>query len=281
MLRFTFVCLMARVVFAQNAPIVWSESEKPIREQIQALRKVPDAQRGAVTRRLALQIRQLPSSANKLTLAGGLGDLSTEGDFGHATLQEVATTLSSALAERAAVSTAGMPEEPYVTLAQLVRYEHVTVADSPLLNAAVARLQADEERRRSVDFTLRDLKGQEWTLSKLRGKVVLLNFWATWCEPCRKEMPDLDALSREFAPKGLVVLGVSDDEVAKITPFTMEGKYSFPILLDPGSRITRLMTGDGIPKSFVYDRAGNIVAQAMDMRTRGQFREMLGQAGIR
>jgi peroxiredoxin len=273
--------VLAHVAFAQQPATVWSEAEKPIHDQIRALRKVPDAQRGAVTKHLALQIRQLPNSANKLTLATGLADLSTEGDFGHPALQEVATTLSSALAERAAFSTAGMPEEPYVTLAQLVRYEHVTVPDNLLLNAAMARLQADNQRRRSVDFTLPDLQGKEWTLSKLRGKVVLLNFWATWCEPCRKEMPDLEALSREFAMKGLVVLGVSDDEPGKITPYILEHKYSYPILLDPGSRITKLMTGDGIPKSFVYDRTGNLVAEAMDMRTRGQLREMLAQAGLK
>jgi len=281
MLRLTLVCMIACVVLAQNAPVVWSEAEKPIREEIRGLRKVPDAERGAVTKKLALRIRQLPASANKLTLAEGLADLSTEGDFGHATLQEVATTLSSALAERAAVSSSGMPEQPYVTLAQLVRYEHVTAPDNPLLKAAMARLQAEDQRRRSLDFTLRDLQGKEWTLSKLRGQVVLLNFWATWCEPCRKEMPDLEALSREFAAKGLLVLGISDDEPGKITSLIAERNYTYPILLDPGSKITRLMTGDGIPKSFVYDRTGNLVAEAMDMRTRGQFREMLAHAGLK
>jgi peroxiredoxin len=281
MLRLTLFATIACAVLAQNAPVVWSEAEKPIGEEIRGLRKVPDAERGAVTRSLAVRIRQLPASANKLTLAEGLADLSTEGDFGHATLQEVATTLSSALAERAAVSSSGMPEQPYVTLAQLVRYEHVTAPDNPLLKAAMARLQAEDQRRRSLDFTLRDLQGKEWTLSKLRGKVVLLNFWATWCEPCRKEMPDLEALSREFAAKGLLVLGISDDEPGKITSLVAERKYTYPILLDPGSKITRLMTGDGIPKSFVYDRTGNLVAEAMDMRTRGQFREMLAQAGLK
>ena len=276
------IVALAAPLFAQKAPIVWSERERPIMEQIRKLRDVPDNKRAAVTKELALEIRRLPLSANKLTLADSLADLSTEGDFGHETLQEVATTLADTLQDQAAISTTGMPEEPYVTLAQLVRYEHVKAsANSPLMGAAMARLQADEQRRQKADFTLRDLQGKEWTLSQLRGKVVLVNFWATWCPPCRKEMPDLDALYRQFGDKGLVVLAVSDEDSAKVKPFLAEHKYSYPMLLDPGDKATKLMAVDGIPKSFVYDRNGKLVAQAMDMRTRGQLLEMLAQAGLK
>jgi len=276
------IVALAAPLFAQKAPIVWSERERPIMEQIRKLRDVPDNKRAAVTKELALEIRRLPLSANKLTLADSLADLSTEGDFGYETLQEVATTLADTLQDQAAISTTGMPEEPYVTLAQLVRYEHVKAsANSPLMGAAMARLQADEQRRQKADFTLRDLQGKEWTLSQLRGKVVLVNFWATWCPPCRKEMPDLDALYRQFGDKGLVVLAVSDEDSAKVKPFLAEHKYSYPILLDPGDKATKLMAVDGIPKSFVYDRNGKLVAQAMDMRTRGQLLEMLAQAGLK
>src|SRR5215472_10365218 len=105
MVRLALFGIVGCALLAQNAPVVWSEAEQPIRDQIKTLRKVPDAQRGEVTKSLALRIRQLPNTANKLTLADGLADLSTEGDFGHATLQEVATTLYSALSERASVAT--------------------------------------------------------------------------------------------------------------------------------------------------------------------------------
>ncbi|HZL55501.1 MAG TPA: hypothetical protein VFC21_00370, partial [Bryobacteraceae bacterium] len=154
------IVALAAPLFAQKAPIVWSERERPIMEQIRKLRDVPDNKRAAVTKELALEIRRLPLSANKLTLADSLADLSTEGDFGYETLQEVATTLADTLQDQAAISTTGMPEEPYVTLAQLVRYEHVKAsANSPLMGAAMARLQADEQRRQKADFTLRDLQG--------------------------------------------------------------------------------------------------------------------------
>jgi len=276
----TISFLMAATALPQSKPIVWSAAEKPLYDQIRTLRSIPDNKRGAVTKQLALDVRALPLTPNKVTLADNLADLSTEGDFGRDTLQEVATTLAETLRDEAAVATAGMPEEPFVTLAQLVRYEHVQVPSSPLLSTAMTRLEMEEQQRRKADFTLKDLTGREWTLSQLRGKVVLVNFWATWCPPCRKEMPDLDALYNEFRARGLVILAISDEDTAKVQPFIAEHKYTYPILLDPGDKVNKLMAVEGIPKSFVYDREGKLVAQAMDMRTRNQLLQMLSQAGM-
>ena len=84
---------------AADKPPLWSGQEKLIAQQLQGLRKLPDDVRGRTTKDLALQIRQLPVTANKLRLASGLSNMSTEGDFGHDTLQEVATTLAEALRE--------------------------------------------------------------------------------------------------------------------------------------------------------------------------------------
>lgn len=272
------VCMSAA---AQQQKVALTERERPIAEQIKGLRDLPDARRAGVTRQLALDIRALPASANKLMLAESLTNLSTEGDFGHQTLQEVATTLADTLREQAAGSNAGVPAEPYIALAQLVRYEGVTVAvNDPLMNAAMTGLKVEEQRRQSADFTLNDIAGHSWNLRALRGKVVLVNFWATWCPPCRREMPDLDALYKEFRDKGLVILAISDEDSAKIGPFIAEHKYSYPVLLDPGDKVTKLMGAQDIPKSFVYDREGKLVAQAIDMRTRGQFLEMLSHAGL-
>jgi peroxiredoxin len=304
-----FFVLLSLVTFAlhaasaQQKEIVWSADEKPLASQIHGLRTLADDARAGATKDLALKIRKLPPTENKLRLAVDLSNLSTEGDFGHDTLQEVATTLAGALRERlmpwpepkieattepknsnAAGKPAREPAYPYVELATLVRYEHVDappdLGKDEQYRAAMARLEADDHKREHLDFTLKDLSGKAWTFSELRGKVVLVNFWATWCPPCRKEMPDLEALYERFGAKGLVVLGISDEEAAKVEPFIRDRKVSFPVLLDPDRKVNETFVVEGIPKSFVYDREGKLAAQAIDMRTQKQFLEMLKKAGI-
>lgn len=266
---------------AAQQTIVWSDQEKPIVEQIRGLRKLDDNVRAKTTRDLALQIRQLPAVPHKLTLAEALANLSTEGDFGRETLQEVTTTLESALREQPPKAKKGQPSSPYVELASLVRYEHMqATSDDPQFATAMAALQTDDANREKADFALTDLQGKEWRLHDLQGKVVLVNFWATWCPPCRKEMPDLEALYTKFKDEGFVVLAISDEEAAKVTPFIAERKISYPVLLDPGRKVNELFKVEGIPKSFVYNREGKLVAQSIDMRTRGQFLGMLAEAGL-
>lgn len=262
--------------------VVWSEQERPILEKIRTLRKLPDQERARTTKDLALQIRQLPAGINKVTLANSLANLSTEGDFGRDTLSEVAATLSGALRENPLPATPQGPPPPYVELAQLVRYEHVGAPlDDQQYAAAAAGLEADDVKHQTVDFTLTDLQGKDWNLKSLRGKVVLVNFWATWCPPCRSEMPDLDALYKEFKDQGFVVLAISDEEAEKVEKFIQQHHYSYPILLDHGRKVHEAYNIDGIPKSFVYDRDGKLVAQSIDMRTRAQFLKMLGEAGLK
>jgi peroxiredoxin len=261
--------------------IVWSDQEKPIYEHIRTLRKLDDTVRAHTTKELALQIRQLPVVPNKLRLAEALANLSTEGDFGRDTLQEVTTTLAKAAQEQPPAEEKGSPNSVFMELASLVRYEHMQVAsDNPQFAAALARLEADDLKRQNADFTLTDLQGKNWHLKELQGKVILVNFWATWCPPCRKEMPDLQALYDKYKDQGFVVLAISDEETAKVSPFIAERKISYPILLDPGRKVNDAFVVEGIPKSFVYDRRGKVVAQSIDMRTRSQFQTMLAQAGL-
>src|ERR1035438_2473025 len=130
---------------AQKKEIVLGADEKPVADQIHGLRGLADDVRAGTTKDLALKIRKLPATENKLRLAVGLAGLSTEGDFGHDTLQEVATTLAETLRERpvpwaesknkdADAHTTRTPAYPYVELATLVRYEHVdaTMSDEQL-----------------------------------------------------------------------------------------------------------------------------------------------------
>lgn len=267
---------------AAQEKVVWTEQEKPIVDQIKGLRKLDDTTRAHTTKDLALQIRSLPAGAHKLRLAGTLAELSTEGDFGRDTLQEVTTTLTEALREHPPGGKPGEPDFFYTELASLVRYEHMQAeVGDPQYTLAMAKLEAADLARQKADFTLTDLQGKPWHLADLRGKVVLVNFWATWCPPCRKEMPDLQALYDQYKDQGFLVLSISDEATAKVAPFITERNISYPVLLDPGRKVSELYQVDGIPKSFVYDRGGKLVAQSIDMRTRGQFQEMLAEAGLK
>ena len=269
-------------LYAQKEQLaLWGEQEKPVLEQLRGLRQLPDDVRARLTKQLAIQIRQLPVTANKVRLATSLASLATEGDFGHDTLQEVATTLSDALREQPVTANRDEPARAYIELGQLVRYEHVAASlEDPQFAAAMSKLEADDQRRQQADFTLVDQQGKVWTLRNLRGNVVLVNFWATWCPPCRKEMPDLETLYNRFKDQGLVILAISDEDAGKVRPFVAARNVTYPILLDPGRKVNALFQIEGIPKSFVYDRHGKLVAEAIDMRTQRQFLEMLAQAGL-
>jgi len=93
-------------------------------------------------------------------------------------------------------------------------------------------------------------------------------------------MPDLQSLYQRFKDQGLVILAISDEDASKVKPFVTERRVSYPILLDPGRKVNTLFAIEGIPKTFVYDRDGKLVAQAIDMRTQNQFLEMLARAGL-
>ncbi len=114
---------------------------------------------------------------------------------------------------------------------------------------------------RAPDFTLAGLDGTTLSLAGLRGKVVLLNFWATWCPPCKAEMPDLDALQREYgAAHDFVVVGVNvEEDPATVKSFVKKNGLSFPILLDSKSQVTTQLFGvRGMPTTLIIDREGFI-----------------------
>lgn len=273
-----FLCL---AVAQTKTP--WTEQEKPIVDQINTLRKLDDKTRAQTTKDLAMKIRTLPAGPHKLAIASGLAGLSTEGDFGKETLQEVTTTLASALRESPPKPAKdGGPNAHFVELASLVRYEHMQAeSDNPQYMQAMMQLEKADSARQNADFTLSDIEGESWHLQDLHDKVVLVNFWATWCPPCRKEMPDLQALFDKYKGKGLIILAISDEEEAKVKPFIQAQGITYPVMLDPGDKVHQLFQVEGIPKSFVYDRDGKLVAQSIDMRTRGQFEAMLAAAGLK
>lgn len=261
-------------VGAQRQP---TDAEVAVSNRLASLRSLPDDQRAKATREIAFEIRKLPAGPPKVNLASSLTNLSTEGDFGRGTLQAVADTLAVAVKESPPAQ-----KTAYVQLANLARYEGIKIDLATAgYTAAVTEVDALEAARKKVDFTLSDLGGKSWTLSELKGKVVLVNFWATWCPPCKKEMPDLDALYTHFKDKGFVILAITDEKPEVVNAYLKEHPVGYPVLLDPDRKVNTAYQIDGIPKNLVYDRKGKLVAQSIDMRTMNQFLGMLSKAGLK
>jgi peroxiredoxin len=278
----TLVSFAALLTIASASIAQAPATEAAITKQIQGLRAVPDAQRGERTGDIARQIATLPAGLPKLKLANGLAHLATEGDPGRDNLQAVTTTLSTALTEfPAPAAKDGKPAEPYLEVASLVHYEGMTTTlTDPQYTQALALLDAQDADVQKIDFTLKDIHGKKWTLSELHGKIVLVNFWATWCPPCRREMPDLNAIYNHFQSQ-LVILSITDEDAFKVDPFIAQSGYTYPILFDPEHKIATKFHVSGIPKSFVFDRDGKLVAESIDMRTQRQFLLMLSKAGLK
>ena len=109
------------------------------------------------------------------------------------------------------------------------------------------------------DFGLQDASGRVVTLSSLRGKVVVVDFWATWCPPCRALMPYLEKMQRKFASNGLVILGLDVGEGAKeVTAFAKQHSYTFTLLLGAEPDISAKYYVEAYPTTFVIDRVGRI-----------------------
>jgi len=107
------------------------------------------------------------------------------------------------------------------------------------------------------EIALKDLQGQEVRLSDLRGKVVLLNFWATWCKPCKEEMPAMQAAYDKLRDEGLVVLAVNElEDVQRVAEHVRSHGHTFPVVMDHDNRIANRYGVVGLPASFLIDRQG-------------------------
>ncbi|MCX7949423.1 MAG: TlpA family protein disulfide reductase [Treponemataceae bacterium] len=106
-------------------------------------------------------------------------------------------------------------------------------------------------------FTAQDLQGKPFSLEQFKGSFVLLNFWATWCPPCRQEMPSMETLYTQLKNKGLVIVAISVGEDPKtVSQFLATNPHSFPIALDPSGRAGAIFAGRGIPTTYILDPQG-------------------------
>ena len=140
----------------------------------------------------------------------------------------------------------------------IVRVDSLEVLEQSLAQREAAKLVGQQ-----IDLTLKDLSGVDQNLSALKGRIVVLNFWATYCIPCRKEMPDLAAIQNEFAALGVQVVGVNTDELkdrSKVLQFVKETRVNFPIWLGGSTEhMVKFGLGAALPGTVVVGRDGRVV----------------------
>lgn len=114
--------------------------------------------------------------------------------------------------------------------------------------------------KKAPDFILTDIHGKNLSLSSLKGRIVIINFWATWCPPCRAEMPSLNRLYKEYGTRGLVVLAISTDTSANVVKsYLNKNPFDFTILLDTDNKVSRQFRVFSIPTSFLIDKNSVII----------------------
>ena len=134
--------------------------------------------------------------------------------------------------------------------------------------------------KEATDFTLKDLDGKEFNLQSLRGKVVLLDFWATWCGPCRVELPYIEKLHREFKDKDLLVLGIDDEEPEVARDFMKKSGYTFTTLVDDQHAAAQSYQINLIPQVLIIGKDGKVVNHYFGTKGEDELRAGLQKAGI-
>jgi peroxiredoxin len=150
----------------------------------------------------------------------------------------------------------------------------ILIAFAPLGSIASDSTCPAPGKKANLNFTLQDMNGKPVRLSQYRGQVVLLNFWATWCGPCRVEIPWLVDLYRQHRARGLVVLGVSvDAEVRRVKPFAQDLRINYPILIGAGRDDVSAAYGPfrGFPTSVIVARDGTICVRHIGIATKAQL----------
>jgi len=125
-----------------------------------------------------------------------------------------------------------------------------------------------KEKKNAPNFRLEDLKGRKIELKNFRGKVIFLNFWATWCGPCKEEMPSIETLHQQFKEKDFVFLTISVDYEGKkpVKEFIEKQRYTFPVLLDPKCETLDLYKVKGIPTTILIDKNRKMIGKAIGPR---------------
>ena len=130
---------------------------------------------------------------------------------------------------------------------------------------------------KAPNFNLKDQYGVVHSLENYKGKVIFLNFWATWCPPCKKEMPDIENIYKEYGEnkKNVVILGVNSEKENEVKKFLKDKGYTFPTVIDENSEVLRKYFIQAFPTSFVIDKEGNVYGYVMGGLTKEQIKQVI------
>jgi peroxiredoxin len=141
----------------------------------------------------------------------------------------------------------------------LIRFVQAAALALLFAHAGLAGAAAPAPNTTAPDFTLRGADGRNLRLQELHGQVVLVNFWATWCGPCREEMPRLQAVYDKYRASGFVLLGINiDDDPRAALGVAQKLKVSFPVLLDTDKKVSKLYDLSTMPSTVLIDRDGRV-----------------------
>lgn len=136
-------------------------------------------------------------------------------------------------------------------------------AQSRINYKVISNLEAMKDHAPTPDFTLSTPEGKKISLKDFRGKIVFLNFWASWCTPCREEMPSMEKLYQEFKDKNFVILAVNvKDRKQEALDFVRDLKITYPIAIDPGGQVGLLYGAWGLPTTYLIGPKGEGLARA-------------------
>jgi cytochrome c biogenesis protein CcmG/thiol:disulfide interchange protein DsbE len=144
-------------------------------------------------------------------------------------------------------------------------------SESKATNALKPGLPPAEATGVAPAFTLTGLDGKPVSLADFRGKVVVLDFWATWCPPCKREIPDFIESQKTYGPRGVQIVGIALDEPGKVQAFAQQNGMNYPVLLGTDEISARYGGIEGIPTTFIIDKTGKIVNKFEGFRPKEVF----------